>query len=183
MSLLTVLHPRLGPYDVSRMNTVPAIVERAKPRRKIRLPEVLRRTGLSRSTVYELMEQDLFPAEAKSLGTRTALWWADEIDEWNECPDKEAWRARRAGTPPAQRPKEASTGSETTIEPRAVTETRKNEKPAKGNGAAGRKPAPGKKPSGEMSGLERTGMTILGRDVYRHVASNRLLLDVGVLLQ
>lgn len=164
------------------MTTVPAIVERAKPRRKIRLPEVLRRTGLSRSTVYELMEQDLFPAEAKSLGTRTAMWWEDEIDEWNECPDKVAWRARRSGTPPAQRHNGTSTESETTTKPRTATGTRKNEKPAKGNWASGRRPPAARKPSGKMSGLQETGMIFFGHDVYRHIESNHLLLDVGFAL-
>ena len=46
-----------------------------------RLPEVLARTGLSRSTVYHLMSLDEFP-QSINLGLRSVGWIADEIIDW-----------------------------------------------------------------------------------------------------
>lgn len=152
------------------MTTIAAISERPHHRRKIRLPEVLRRTGLSRSTLYELMEEGLFPAEAKAPGVRTAMWWDDEVDDWNESPEKFDSPGVRAGTPPARRQKGISAGSG------------KSQRPPEANGTSPQTQVSKKRPSAEMSGLEKTGMTFLGREVYRHIASNMLLLNVGFLL-
>jgi len=49
--------------------------------RFIRLPEVLYTTGLSRSTVYEMMTRKQFPAQI-SLGGKTVAWLASEIGSW-----------------------------------------------------------------------------------------------------
>lgn len=49
-----------------------------------RLPDVMTRTGLSRSTIYELIRQDQFPSQI-SLGPRAVGWVANEIDEWIEA--------------------------------------------------------------------------------------------------
>lgn len=152
------------------MSTGPAIVERPQHRRKIRLPEVLDRTGLSRSTLYELIENGLFPEQAKAQGTRTAMWWEGEVDDWNESPAKVSPRKVRAGNPPVRPRKELSAGSGTSPRSHAV------------NGASRQKQGSHNGPSIDMRGLEKTGMTLLGREVYRHVATNRLLLDVGFLL-
>ena len=46
-----------------------------------RLPEVLRRTGLSRSTIYEMISRGDFPRQIK-LGRRAIGWAADEVIEW-----------------------------------------------------------------------------------------------------
>lgn len=50
-------------------------------KRFIRLPEVIRRTGLSRATIYRMMSQGAFP-RSKSLGKRIACWDSGEIDAW-----------------------------------------------------------------------------------------------------
>lgn len=47
----------------------------------LRLPEVKARTGLSRSTIYALIEQDRFPRHAL-LGMRCVGWLESEIDGW-----------------------------------------------------------------------------------------------------
>ena len=47
----------------------------------IRLKEVTDRTGLSRSTIYELMKLDRFPAQRR-LGFRSVGWIDAEIAEW-----------------------------------------------------------------------------------------------------
>ena len=49
--------------------------------RFLRLPEVLARTGLSRSTIYVRLEQGLFPRPV-SLGVRAVGWIESEVDEW-----------------------------------------------------------------------------------------------------
>ena len=48
--------------------------------RLIRLPEVMRRTGLSRPTIYRSMSAGDFPKSARFGGA--ALWAAHEIDRW-----------------------------------------------------------------------------------------------------
>lgn len=47
----------------------------------LRLPAVKRRTGLSRSSIYEQMKKGLFP-QSISLGARAVGWVQSDIDEW-----------------------------------------------------------------------------------------------------
>ena len=49
--------------------------------RFLRLPEVLARTGLSRSTIHVRLEQGRFPRPV-SLGGRAVGWIEAEVDEW-----------------------------------------------------------------------------------------------------
>ena len=49
--------------------------------RFLRLPEVLARTGLSRSTIYVRLDQGRFPKPV-SLGGRAVGWIEAEVDEW-----------------------------------------------------------------------------------------------------
>ena len=49
--------------------------------RFLRLPEVLARTGLSRSTIYVRLEQGRFPRPV-SLGGRAVGWIESEVDGW-----------------------------------------------------------------------------------------------------
>jgi len=49
--------------------------------RLIRLPEVIRLTGLSRSMIYQLASTQHFPKPVK-LGTRVSAWLAREVTEW-----------------------------------------------------------------------------------------------------
>ena len=51
------------------------------PGRFLRLPEVMARTGLSRSTIYVRLEQGRFPRPV-SLGGRAVGWVEAEVDEW-----------------------------------------------------------------------------------------------------
>jgi prophage regulatory protein len=46
-----------------------------------RLPDVLRRVGYSRSTVYQLIAEGKFPKPI-SLGARAVAWLESDIDEW-----------------------------------------------------------------------------------------------------
>jgi prophage regulatory protein len=49
----------------------------------IRLPAVLTRTGLSRSSVYLAISRNAFPAPL-SLGARAVGWLESDIDAWLE---------------------------------------------------------------------------------------------------
>ena len=47
----------------------------------MRLPEVLYTTGLSRSTVYEMIGRSQFPSQI-SLGGKNVAWLESEVEEW-----------------------------------------------------------------------------------------------------
>ncbi|MDH5763353.1 MAG: AlpA family transcriptional regulator [Nitrospinota bacterium] len=49
--------------------------------RILRLPEVMARTGLSRSTIYLHISQDNFPKPV-NLGARAVGWIEAEINDW-----------------------------------------------------------------------------------------------------
>lgn len=49
----------------------------------VKLPAVLARTGLSRSTLYRDMEQGRFPAPVR-ISLRAVAWRASDIDAWIE---------------------------------------------------------------------------------------------------
>ena len=51
------------------------------PTRFLRLPEVIARTGLSRSTIYVRLAEGRFPRPV-SLGGRAVGWVEAELDEW-----------------------------------------------------------------------------------------------------
>ena len=48
----------------------------------LRMPDVMRVTGLARSTVYRLMAEDGFPAPCR-LGRRAVGWRSDDIARWS----------------------------------------------------------------------------------------------------
>ncbi|WP_182074554.1 MULTISPECIES: AlpA family transcriptional regulator [unclassified Serratia (in: enterobacteria)] len=63
-------------------STFPTVPVDYMPRERfIRLPEVLYTTGLSRSTVYEMMTRKQFPAQV-SLGGKTVTWLESEVESW-----------------------------------------------------------------------------------------------------
>ena len=47
----------------------------------LRLPQVLTRTGLSRSTIYLRISEGSFPRPV-SLGGRAVGWIEEEVDDW-----------------------------------------------------------------------------------------------------
>ena len=51
------------------------------PTRFLRLPEVMARTGLSRSTIYVRLAEGRFPRPV-ALGGRAVGWIEAEVDEW-----------------------------------------------------------------------------------------------------
>jgi prophage regulatory protein len=51
--------------------------------RILRLPEVMEKTGVRRSSVYAWMKDGSFPKQIK-MGMRASGWIEREIDEWIE---------------------------------------------------------------------------------------------------
>ena len=49
----------------------------------LKLPEVVKRTGLRKSTIYARMKTGTFPASV-SLGPRSVAWAATAIQKWIE---------------------------------------------------------------------------------------------------
>jgi len=49
--------------------------------RYLRLPEVIRRSGLSRSSIYAAIKENLFPRQVL-LGKRSVGWLESEIENW-----------------------------------------------------------------------------------------------------
>jgi prophage regulatory protein len=49
--------------------------------RLVRLPEVMHRTGLSRSTIYRHMDLGQFP-RPHAIGSRIVAWRESDIDLW-----------------------------------------------------------------------------------------------------
>ena len=66
-------------------------------KRILRLPAVLDRTGLSRSTVYQRVAEGRFP-KSVSLGARAVGWVEAEVDEWIARQIKQSRELRDAQT-------------------------------------------------------------------------------------
>lgn len=49
----------------------------------LRCPDVIERTGLSRSTIYEKMQRGDFP-KPRQLGPRAVGWRESDINDWLE---------------------------------------------------------------------------------------------------
>ncbi|MEZ9566967.1 AlpA family transcriptional regulator [Vibrio artabrorum] len=49
----------------------------------LRLNDVIAATGLSRSTIYKFMDDEVFP-KTIPLGGRAVAWLESEIEEWME---------------------------------------------------------------------------------------------------
>jgi len=57
--------------------------QQTSPRRIIRLPEVVKRTGLPRASIYQQMAQGSFPKPI-AISLRSRGWVASEVDGWIE---------------------------------------------------------------------------------------------------
>ena len=60
---------------------VDAAMMPSAPARLIRLPEVIARVGLKRSSIYQRMAEGRFP-KGRSLGPRCVVWVEAEVDAW-----------------------------------------------------------------------------------------------------
>ena len=54
----------------------------------IRKKEVMRRTGLSSTGIYDLMSRNLFPKSIKLAGGKAVAWISTDIEQWQQdCVD------------------------------------------------------------------------------------------------
>jgi prophage regulatory protein len=75
----------------------------------LRLPAVMARTGLSRSTIYLNIAKGLFPSPIQ-LGARAVGWLEAEIQDWLEQRITASRMLKTSGLPPRTPPSEASAG-------------------------------------------------------------------------
>lgn len=50
----------------------------------LRLPQVIQRTGMSRSAIYKMVSDGNFPRSVR-LGARAVAWVESEIESWSEA--------------------------------------------------------------------------------------------------
>ena len=67
--------------ELPQPNAGPASVNFAKPGRLLRLPSVMERCGLGRSSIYAGVKAGTFPAPVR-LSARAVGFREDEIDRW-----------------------------------------------------------------------------------------------------
>lgn len=49
--------------------------------RMLRLPDVMQKTGFSRSQIYRMISSGIFPRQIQ-LGDRVSAWIEEEIEQW-----------------------------------------------------------------------------------------------------
>jgi prophage regulatory protein len=62
----------------------------SSPRVILRLRQVVARTGLARSTLYERIQAGTFPAQI-SLGPRAVGWLESDVEAWIAGRPKHSW--------------------------------------------------------------------------------------------
>ena len=139
--------------------------------RILRLSEVMRRLGCSRSSVYRLTDAGVLP-QAESLdGCHTAGWFEDVVDAVVES-------RRPAGKKPAIR---VAMTPANTIQPDKSPETIVNESTSAGCAQIGRRISEAYKPTKPAQDLVPTTLRIMGNVVYYHAPTRRLYMEVGKL--
>jgi prophage regulatory protein len=93
----------VGTHKLNRRITAmpindPPVISHSESVSLLRLPEVMRRTGLSRGTIYAKMARGEFPASI-DLGARSVAWLSDEVSDFI----MERIRRSRASTQPPSR--------------------------------------------------------------------------------
>jgi prophage regulatory protein len=53
--------------------------------RFLRMRDVVRATGLGRSTIYRLVKDGMFPRPVPLLGPHATAWLESEIDDWQQA--------------------------------------------------------------------------------------------------
>jgi prophage regulatory protein len=81
--VLDTLLPRLSKYSYLRVYVKMSNLNHDKQYQILRLPDVVKTTGLSRSSIYAAISQDIFPKQFH-IGPRSVGWLKSEIDEWIE---------------------------------------------------------------------------------------------------
>lgn len=75
--------PRIGPPRMTAMTLATARQRGAASSggRFLRIPDVMKATGLGRSTIYRMVAAGTFPQQVK-LSVQASGWWQADIDDW-----------------------------------------------------------------------------------------------------
>jgi prophage regulatory protein len=68
----------------------------------LRMPQVVRRTGLSAPTIYRRMAEGTFPPSRMKIGERARGWVEAEIDDWLADREHESAEQRWQGKKPEE---------------------------------------------------------------------------------
>lgn len=68
--------------SLSRQSARPAKSDSPAPM-FLRMPSVVRTTGLCRSTIYRLIAEKKFPSPVR-VGDRAVAWRQQDLDQWSE---------------------------------------------------------------------------------------------------
>ena len=72
---------RQNKNDGNNTNLGLVIVDPIEANRLVRLPEVIRLSGMSRSTIYKHMEEGTFP-KPKRVGVKMIAWKMSDLINW-----------------------------------------------------------------------------------------------------
>jgi prophage regulatory protein len=64
-------------------NAMQSSIVDSMPPTFLRMPMVLRMTGLGRSTIYRLIAKNMFPVPVR-LGDRAVAWRRTDLDRWSD---------------------------------------------------------------------------------------------------
>jgi prophage regulatory protein len=143
--------------------------EHPSPSRILRLPEVMKRVALSKTTIYDRIKKDEFPAQSKLLdGSTTAGWFEDEIEAY--------LAARRIA-----KPKMPHSAGISQAKPVSPTNAPTRPVPAIKDRVPKSTPFQKDECSKHEDMLIATSMQILGCQVFLHKTTGKLLLDIGLL--
>jgi predicted DNA-binding transcriptional regulator AlpA len=74
--------PRSGDVNVAALKSDYSVAAPAHEDRHVRMPEIVRRTGMSTSTVYRRIAQGRFPKQIPMGDGNIASWWESELADW-----------------------------------------------------------------------------------------------------
>jgi predicted DNA-binding transcriptional regulator AlpA len=133
--------------------------------RNLRLPEVLARVGVEKTSLYGLIKKGLFPKPRKLMANSRSVGWLEE-DVDNYVAGLSVQQSALPKAQVAEPAKEAvsSAPSRTLRAPAKPTKISDN---------------PSGKPAASDDVLVPIGLEIMGRPVFLHKKSGKILLDIG----
>ena len=139
--------------------------EDTKHPRILRLPEVLARVGVKKTSLYDLIKKGLFPKARKLMAnSRSVGWLEEEVDNYVA-----GLEVQQCASPKAQ----AAEPAKEAVSPAPSRTLRAPARPTKiSNNHRGKPPA-----SDDV--LVPIGLEIMGRPVFLHKKSGKVLLDIG----
>jgi prophage regulatory protein len=140
------------------------IKEGTKHPRILRLPEVLARVGVKKTSLYGLIEKGLFPKPRKLMAnSRSVGWLEEEVDNYVA-----GLEVQQSASPKAQ----VAEPAKEAVSSAPSRTLRASAKPTKISNNH-------RKPTASDDVLVPIGLEIMGRPVFLHKKSGKVLLDIG----